>query len=127
AVAVWASLDETPGYAAMVGLLHRLFGPAPADALRAPYALGDRTDLGDLIAGSPLDGAQVRTVSGTARFASIDAWVTTDIRGWTLADVLDDDQFVALLDRARSDLSRFAGADGAVSFAAPVHIATVML
>ena len=40
-VAVWDALERTPGYRAMVGLLDRLFGAAHADALRAPFVLGD--------------------------------------------------------------------------------------
>lgn len=34
-----------------------------------------------------------------ARFESIDAWVHTDVRGWTLADRIDEAQH-ALLRRA---------------------------
>jgi SAM-dependent methyltransferase len=41
AVAVWDALERTPGYAAMTALLQRLFGARIADALRAPYCLGD--------------------------------------------------------------------------------------
>jgi len=44
AVAVWGPLESTPGYAAMVNLLKRLFGTQVADALRAPFALGDPGD-----------------------------------------------------------------------------------
>jgi ubiquinone/menaquinone biosynthesis C-methylase UbiE len=41
AVAVWAALESAPGYAAMTDLLQRLFGDRIADALRAPFTLGD--------------------------------------------------------------------------------------
>jgi hypothetical protein len=41
AVAVWDALDRTPGCAAIAALLQRLFGDRVADALRAPFALGD--------------------------------------------------------------------------------------
>lgn len=40
-IAVWDGLDNTPGYAAMTALLQHLFGDQTANALRAPYALGD--------------------------------------------------------------------------------------
>jgi SAM-dependent methyltransferase len=40
-VAVWDVLDRSPGYAAMVVLLQRLFGDRVANELRAPFALGD--------------------------------------------------------------------------------------
>ena len=93
AVAVWDSLEHTPGYAAMAELLRQMFGEQAADALRAPYALGNAEQLRDLFHEAGLPQTQVMTVAGTARFPSIRSWVFTDIRGWTLADFLDDDQF----------------------------------
>ncbi len=48
AVAVWDSLERTPGYAAMTALLHELFGEQIAEALRAPYCLGDPRALAAL-------------------------------------------------------------------------------
>ena len=50
AVAVWDALERTPGYAAMTALLQRLFGERIADALRAPFALGDPEALAALAA-----------------------------------------------------------------------------
>jgi ubiquinone/menaquinone biosynthesis C-methylase UbiE len=47
-----------------------------------------------------------------------------DIRGWTLADRLDDAQFDRLLGEARAALKPFTAADSSVSFAAPAHIVT---
>jgi hypothetical protein len=47
-----------------------------------------------------------------------------DIRGWTLADVLDDEQFELLVSEAESELSTFATAEGAVLFTSPAHIVT---
>ena len=43
----------------------------------------------------------------------------TDVKGWTLADLIDDG-YRRLLDAARVDLRPFAAADdGPVAFAAP--------
>src|SRR5262245_12725853 len=83
-VAVWSSLDAAPGYADVVELLARLFGEEIADALRAPFVLGDRRELEGLCKESGIDRAEIRTVEGMARFPSIDAWMYTDIKGWTL-------------------------------------------
>jgi hypothetical protein len=125
AVAVWGSLDATPGYAAMVDLLQRLFGDAVADALRAPFVLGDASEFSALLAAAGLAGAEVRTVSGTARFPSIESWVYTDIKGWTLADMIDDEQYAQLLEAAERELQPFVSASGAVEFTSPAHIAAV--
>src|SRR5688572_25313586 len=45
AVAVWASLTDTPAYAAEVALVERLAGTAAAAPLRAPFVLGDAERL----------------------------------------------------------------------------------
>jgi SAM-dependent methyltransferase len=122
AVAVWDGLEHTPGYAAMTALLERMFGAEVADALRAPYALGDPAALAALArqAGIP---AEVTTRSDVARFPSIAAWVRTDVKGWTLADLIDEHQYQALQQAAPEALRRFVQADGSVEFAAPAHIA----
>ena len=123
AVATWAALEESPGYAAMVDLLDREVGPEAAQALRAPFALGSAESLaGQLRAAFP--DVVVRPHEGTARFASIDAWLHTDIRGWTLAGSLDDTAFDSLLAAARAKLAGFADTEGRVSFAAPALVAT---
>lgn len=127
AVAVWDSLDHTPGYAAMTRLLQRLFGDEAADALRSPYHLGDTQRLAGLFAEAGLPNATITTVEGTARFPSIASWVHTDVRGWTLADRIDDTQFEVLLDEAERTLQPFVIDDeGTVEFASPAHIVTAM-
>ncbi|MCL4294976.1 MAG: class I SAM-dependent methyltransferase [Anaerolineae bacterium] len=124
AVAVWASLDHSPGYAAMTDLLQRLFGDQPATALRAPFVLGDLQGLHSLFAKAGMPDIQITTQAGTARFPSLESWVYTDIKGWTLADMLDETQFQLLLKEAKNDLQQFVTPDGMVAFGAPAHIVT---
>ena len=124
AVAVWGPVEDTPGYAAMVRLLEDLFGAKTADALRAPYCLGDTGTLAALCRDAGIDGAEIETRDGAARFPSIEAWVHTDVKGWTLADMIDDDQYAALRAAAGDRLQRFVQADGSVRFAHPAHIVT---
>lgn len=122
AIATWGSLQESPGYAAMVDLLETQVGAEAADALRAPFVLGDPAALRRPLAGA-FPHVTVEQFEGTARFASIEAWVHTDIRGWTLADTLDDAQYEILLQAATERLGRFADDSGVVSFPAPALIA----
>jgi SAM-dependent methyltransferase len=124
AVAVWAALEETPGYAAMTALLHRLFGEKIANELRAPYALGDTGLLRSLCADAGIMDAEVQTVEGTARFPSIQSWVHTDVKGWTLANLIDDAQYRALQQASGPALKQFVQADGTVAFRHPAHIVT---
>jgi hypothetical protein len=75
----------------------------------------------DLLSTS-LSEVEVDVVDGTARFPSIEGWVFTDIRGWTLAEIIDDDQYAALLAAAESEFARFTDGTGAVRFPAPALI-----
>jgi hypothetical protein len=55
---------------------------------------------------------------------SLDEWLFTDIRGWTLAERIDDEQFARLRSRAAARLTQLVAADGRVRFPAPALIAT---
>ncbi len=122
-VTTWTALPTTPGYAAMVDLLADTVGPQAAAALRAPFSLGESAQLHDVLAPA-FNDVTVHRIDGTAQFPSIDAWVHTDIRGWTLADTLTERQYETLLNTARDRLARFTRPDGTVSFPAPAFIAT---
>ena len=47
-----------------------------------------------------------------ARFDSLDEWLHTDIRGWTLAEHIDDDQFARLQHGPPPGSQQFVGGDG---------------
>lgn len=122
AVAVWDTLENTPGYAAMVDLLRRLFGQQAADALYAPYCLGEPAELLELFSEAGIPNAECQSQTGEASFPSLEAWVHTDVKGWTLADLIDDAQCAELQREAQTALAEFVQADGTVKFAAPAHI-----
>lgn len=124
AIAVWDSLENTPGYFAITRLLSRLFGDEIADLLRAPYVLGDVKTLNDHLLESGIQAPTVSRVGGEARFPSIRSWINTDVRGWTLADKLDDGQFEELVAEAEVELSHLVSEDGSVEFDHPALIAT---
>ena len=122
-IATWASIDQTPGYAAMIDLLQRLFGHDTAAALQAPFTLGTEDQL-TVVLSDVLPDTTITRHEGVARFDSLEAWVHTDIRGWTLADMIDDRQYAELLAAAQTELAAFAEHDGRVRFPAPALIAT---
>ena len=122
-IATWASIDLSPGYAAMVDLLQRLFGDEAATALMAPFTLGTEDKLHDLI-DKTLPNATVTLHRGLARFDSLEAWVQTDVRGWTLADMITDDQYAQLLASAKRELAHLVDDNEQVRFPAPALFAT---
>jgi SAM-dependent methyltransferase len=111
ALAVWDQLSNNPGYERLASLVDDLFGSDAADAIRAPFQLGDRNQLADAATNGIRD-ATVGSHHGVARFDSLESWLHTEIRGWTLADVIDDEGFAALLDAARDQLADLVGDTG---------------
>jgi SAM-dependent methyltransferase len=124
AIATWAAAEESPGYAALIQVVERTLGRDAADGVRAPFGLGDAAVLRALVADS-FTGVEVQQYSGVARFASIDSMVHTEIRGWTLAAAIDDEQYDQLLAAARRALAPLVDdATGGVQFAMPALVAT---
>lgn len=118
ALAIWDSLHSMPAYAAEVALLERTAGRPAADALRAPFLLGNREDLATLLTESGLASADVTDHAGTSRFPSIRSMVEADLRGWlpVLGVNLDEDQIRRVLEGAEQALSRHATSDGRAEF-----------
>lgn len=125
ALLVWETVERSPGYAELVPLLAEMAGPEAADALRAPFCLGDGAALAEDLAAAGLGDARLRTVTGRSRHPSIDAWIDTEIGGWTLAGTIGDAAMARLKEAARTRLSRHAGPDGSVAFPAPARLAVV--
>jgi SAM-dependent methyltransferase len=80
--AVWDSLANIPAYAAEVALLERLAGRRAADALRAPFVLGERQTLAGLFTGAAASAIDISTQTGTAQFPSLSVMIEADLRGW---------------------------------------------
>lgn len=124
AVAVWAALADTPGYDLVAQILDELFGPEVAKSIQMPYALGDTQRLKALFTEARVADLKIQTITGRAQFKSIESWMFTDIKGWTLADVIDDEGYETFRQYAYPKLAQFQQADGTVAFAAPAHIVT---
>lgn len=125
AIAVWDSLDSSPGYQAVADLLAKLFGAEIAEEIRAPFCLGDTELLRNIVTQATDRAMAIETVSGSARFRSIEDWMYTDVRGWTLSNLLNDAQYQQLVNTANEELAHLVLADGSVTFEAPAHIVTL--
>jgi len=126
AVAVWASLDDMPAYATEVALLDRMAGRQAADALRAPFVLGNPEDLATLFSEAGVTSTEIRTHHGMARFPDIRSMVEADLRGWLpmMGVVLGEEQIGRILQDAEQALSSYVTADGRAEFPVAVHLAT---
>ena len=126
AVAVWDSLDHIPAYASEVALLERMAGRQAADALRAPFVLGNRKDLATLFSEAGVTSVEIITQHGTARFPSIRTMIEADLGGWlpVMGVILTEEQCGHIRQEAEQALSSYATADGRVAFHLSVHLVT---
>lgn len=122
-IATWAQLSTNPGYAVMVDLIRRVVGGMAADALRAPFSVGTSQALRNLVAPEFPD-VHIETHTGRARFPSLEAWLTTEIKAWTLEALVSDQQLSTLLAEAPRALGQFTTPTGAVTFDMPALIAS---
>lgn len=114
-VAVWAGIEHSDGYSALQELFRSELGDDAAGSLDAPFGMGREGVLASVFESVGLD-VEVLEIGGTARFDSIDQWVTTEVRGWTLGDSVPDDRLAELIAVAEVRLGDFEGAEG-VEFA----------
>ena len=122
AVVVWDKLEHNSGLAAEDQLWRNVFGEEMGD--ESPYLLGDSIVLERLFKSSGITDVQVSTRQGTARFESIESWIHTGAKGWTVDDAVSDDQLKLLLKTAEEELASFRTAEGSVAFSTSAHIVT---
>jgi ubiquinone/menaquinone biosynthesis C-methylase UbiE len=121
AIAVWDAIERSDGYFAYRRALGRLFGESIARSIDAPFCLGQRETLLALV-GSVSSDPELTQLTGTARFASLADWVRSTVRGWTLADALDEDALTRLTEELETELSHLVLGDGTFRFGTSVHV-----
>lgn len=107
-----------------MALLERLAGRAAADALRAPFVMGDRAELAGLCKDAGVPSPEIITRTGTGRFPSVHVMVGADLHGWlpVMGVILTEQQIDQVLAEAERELARFVRPNGEVVFDSPAHI-----
>jgi SAM-dependent methyltransferase len=129
AVAVWASLTDTPAYEAEVAIVERLAGATAGAPLRAPFILGDQARLAEHFRAAGIPGATIVMHQGRGTFPSIRTMVELDLRVLLpMMDVaLEEAQIAEILRRADVDLRPFVTEEGGkVVFASPAILGTAV-
>ena len=119
---VWASLDAQEGYRPLMAVAARYAGPDATDLLGSYWVLGDLDAVSELAAAAGLRLVTSRSRIGTARFASIEDLVDTEVRSTPLMDRIDDAIYQRILDDTRAELARFVTASGQVELPITGHL-----
>lgn len=127
-VAVWDSLQRSMPFPIVVDLLHRRAGPAAADALRAPFALGDVDELESVFTKAGCRSVSIERQVEQARFPSTRTMFEADLRGWlpVMGVLLEESLIGQLLDEADDLLSEYADETDEMVFDAPAHVVTAI-
>ena len=114
AVAVWASLTDTPAYGAEVALVERLAGATEAAPLRGPFVLGDSARLAERFKEAGIPDATIALHEGRGVFPSIRTMVELDLRVLLpmLGIPLEEERIGEILRRAEVELRPFVTEEG---------------
>lgn len=129
AVAVWASLTDTPAYAAEVALVERLAGTTAGAPLRAPFHLGDPARLAERFLAAGIPDAKIALHEGHGAFPSIRTMVELDLSVLLpmMGVALEDEHIAEILRRAEVEVRPFVTEDGGkVVFASPAILGTAV-
>jgi SAM-dependent methyltransferase len=124
AIAVWASIDHARGYRVLAEIAARRCGQAAADVLAAPFVLGDRDELAQLMLDGGITGADVTLREGSVRFPSIEEFIRVEVEGSPLAEMLDEREMRALAAESESALAEFVTSSGEIAMPLDAHIVT---
>jgi ubiquinone/menaquinone biosynthesis C-methylase UbiE len=121
-VMVPSSLDAQPAYRPLVELAARHAGPEAVAMLSAYWACGDLEELLGTMRDAGLEALSTRTRMGTARFDSIDEFVSVEVESTPVRERLADHEYDTLRREANCVLEEFVAADGTVQIPIEGHL-----
>jgi SAM-dependent methyltransferase len=126
AIAVWNSLANIPAYATEVRLLEQMAGAEAADAVSAPFVLGNHDDLHAVFKQAGAPPVEITTARSPAIFPSVRTMFEADLRGWLpmMGVVLSEETIERILAAAERELAPLVNGDGTIAFECSALIVT---
>lgn len=121
-IMVPSSLDAQPAYRPLVDLAARHAGPEAVAMLSAYWACGNLDELLRTVQAATLEVLSTRTRMGTARFASIDDFVATEVESTPVRQRLTDNEYDTLRREANDVLEAFTASDGTAKIPIEGHL-----
>ncbi len=121
-VMVPSSLDAQPAYRPLVELAARHAGPDAVAMLSAYWACGDLDELLGTTRDAGLEPLSTRTRMGTARFASIDEFVATEVESTFVRERLSDSEYDRLRREAKDVFEAFTVSEGRAEIPIEGHL-----
>lgn len=114
AIAVWCSLSENPGQAAVVSAVEEFVGSDAAEIVGSAFGLGEETRLREFLADAGFRRLHSITETRPVRFPSSDEFAIGLLRGGTLARAgveLSDDTMANIIGRMNASLAEYQSAN----------------
>jgi SAM-dependent methyltransferase len=126
AIAVWNSLATIPAYATEARLLEQMAGRNAANAVSAPFILGNRDELLSLFKDAGAPRVEITTARSPATFPSVKVMLEADLRGWLpmMGIVIGEQVIEQILEAAHQELAPYVTPDGTISFECSALIVT---
>ena len=124
AVASWGAFEMAEGYRLLADIAARRTSAEAAAVLRAPFVLGDVEELLGLYRAAGIAKPSLQTRSDFAHFASTEDFVTAEVKGSPLDDMLSDEEFQALLSEAEAAFAGYRNGAGGIDVPMGAHIVT---
>jgi SAM-dependent methyltransferase len=124
AIAAWAPIGHARGYQILVDVATRKCGREAADVLAAPFVLGDRAELANLLVDGGISGASVTLHEGSIQFPSVTEFIRIEVEGSPLADMVSDDVMETLAAESEGALAEFVVPSGEIVMPIDAHIVT---
>lgn len=121
-VMVPSSLDAQPAYQPLVELAARHAGPEAVAMLSAYWACGDLDELLGITRDAGLEILSTRTRMGTARFDSIDEFVSVEVESTPVRERLTDDEYDTLRREVNRVLHELVTVDGTAEIPIEGHL-----
>ena len=123
ALAVWSRIEGSPGMDALVKALERHVGDEAAANRRAPFALGDASQLRDLVEEAGVRDIELSTMVETAHFPSPEALVAYQLAATPLSTLgtMTEEAYQAVTRDVREALRAYLQ-DGALVVPMEAHV-----
>lgn len=115
-------LSAQPAYGPFTDVVVARAGTAAEALLSAYWSCGDLHELRPVLAAAGLEARQVHTVLGTARFASVEEFVGTEVNASPLGAQLSAGTIRAIVEDARKALAQFTADDGRLAAPLGCHL-----
>jgi SAM-dependent methyltransferase len=125
-LSVWGPLEWCPGYTALVRALEHHIGTAAASIMRAPFVLGEASEVRSLLAEGPFHEVQLHTTVRTVHFASPEQFVQIEMTPSHLEGPvarMDERALSVLISEVKTALQPYVSPDG-LAFPMQAHLVT---